>query len=55
MLAFSFHEELSNLGRMTMMCVKIEVSLGVKGPVGELESIGTRDERICSGLETTKG
>ena len=53
-IALCFYKELGNLERMPGMGVEVEVGLGVKGPVKELEGIGTRDECVRSGLERAK-
>lgn len=53
-IAFDFYEKLGNLERMPWMCVDVEISVEVEGPVKELEGIRTRDKRIGFGLERAK-
>ena len=55
LITLGFYKELGNLERMAGMSVEVEVGLGVKGPVKELEGIRARDERVGSGLERAKG
>ena len=53
-ITLGFYEKLGDLERMTWMGVEVEVGLGVKGPVKELQGVGARDERVCFGLERAK-
>ena len=53
-IALCFYEKLRHLERVTGMGVEVEISFGIKRPVEKLKCIGTRDERVGSGLERPK-